>query len=81
MKNVAYKASQGNPKLPDGFITEWFGTDEDNIDNYTIVEADSFPALLANNAVLLPNTVLVEPAPPEPPPPDTRVPEPATSPK
>lgn len=53
MKNIAYKTSQGNPNLPNGFITDHFETDEDAIEGYTVVDKNVFSQLLQNNVMLM----------------------------
>lgn len=53
MKNVAYKTSQNNPNLPNGYITEHFETNEDSVEGYLIVSAADFNTIFANNEVIL----------------------------
>jgi len=52
MKNIAYKTSQNNPNLPNGFITEHFETDEEAVEGYTVVDKNIFSQLLENNVNL-----------------------------
>ena len=55
MKNIAYKVSQGNPNLPDGFVTDHFETDETAIEGYSIIPQAAFQTVLDNNIFLYRN--------------------------
>ncbi len=53
MKNVAFKVSFGDPNLPNGFITDHFGTDENSVDGYQIAPLEVFNNMIQNNITLV----------------------------
>lgn len=57
MKNIAYKIAQNCKSLPDGFIIEYYPTDKDFINGYTVVDAQDFKDILSNANVLFQNFV------------------------
>lgn len=74
MKYIAYKVAKNDPNLPDGFITEHFGTDQETVEGYNIVLLELFNIMYQNNVALIrsseiakgivtvePNTLLPEP--------------------
>jgi DNA replication protein DnaD len=53
MTKVAYKINTTNPNLPNGFITDHFETDQNEVIGYTVVDVSVFEKLLQNNLTLL----------------------------
>lgn len=56
MRNIAFRVAQGCTSLPDGFITEYFYTNENDgysINGYNVVSEDQFNILFSNNQNLL----------------------------
>lgn len=53
MAKIAYKTNTDNPNLPNGFITDHFETDQDQIEGHTVVELAVFSAVLQGNVALL----------------------------
>ena len=55
MKNVAYKKITNDPTHPDGFVKEYFATDQDAIEGYIVVPYEEFPKVMLENRRLLEN--------------------------
>ena len=52
-KNIAYKQTQSEINYPNGFVKEFFETDDDLVEGYNVILREDFPKLMENNKKLM----------------------------